>query len=254
MKNPEPGAGLFHRRGQQDSPTPSPPLWFGSVEATEAPLPESQMLRGSCPRAQLHLCRSDTLSGPLCQGLCAHKLFKSSPPNPLLIHPSPRDRTHWPQLPWQPGNHGSCLWHSWPRLIGSAGRRSARSSLTLVPPSGTEVLPAAIYKNQTGPWLPKNVLILFWCLSGNCCLPAILFIVWLVQVEHKASNFTLKQIELFYDLTNLFQHVKSLKKNKIPLESTKMYKSQRKKLVLHLSTCSFAANLLNLNILDEEIW
>lgn len=81
MKNPEPGAGLFHRRGQQDSPTPSPPLWFGSVEATEAPLPESQMLRGSCPRAQLHLCRSDTLSGPLCQGLCAQKILSL----PLLI-------------------------------------------------------------------------------------------------------------------------------------------------------------------------
>lgn len=39
----------------------------------------------------------------------------------ILPHPSLFDRTRWPQLLWQPGNHGSCLWHSWLRLIGLAG-------------------------------------------------------------------------------------------------------------------------------------
>lgn len=92
---------------------------------------ESQMLHGSHPRtictpvvAVLTVGLYAKVCMPICVcvRVCANLwLYVFLSFCFILPHPSLFDGTHWPQLPWQPGNHGSCLWHSWLRLIGFAG-------------------------------------------------------------------------------------------------------------------------------------
>lgn len=102
-----------------------------------------------------------------------------SPVLPVAPHPSWCDRARWPRLPQQSGNHGTWLWHSWPRVIGSAFQwLSARSSLTSGLWSGTEVL-WVLFINPDRTCTVKTLLrgrvgksnwiliINFWTMSAN---------------------------------------------------------------------------------------
>lgn len=87
-------------------------------------IPDATWQKSKC---HLHFCCLDIHSGPVrqavhsclyvCVCVCVNLwLYVFSPPAHLSLF----DRTCWPQLLWQPGNHGTWLWHSWLRLIGLA--------------------------------------------------------------------------------------------------------------------------------------